>query len=197
MNDIFLAALVEACAKFVPLQPRKRRTDIAVGSVVDLRPWCPENLSQAFGLFLGFTNVICEPTELENFDRLLNCVANQTRLQKATGVAPASLMWMTGAFYVGKLSKPDELYHFYRKELPLAGGISNVDLTRAWMARYHPRPLLDYIRVSPTGPMTPLAITTTTLGNHFHLGLTHRTGLISSDRAANIAKTFLTRLESL
>jgi NRPS condensation-like uncharacterized protein len=197
VNDIFLAALTEACALHVPLQPRKNRTDIAVGAVVDLRPWCPEHFTDVFGLFLGFTNVISKPTEFGNFDRLLACVANQTRLQKSTGVAPASLMWMTGALWLGKLSKPNELYHFYRKELPLAGGISNVDLTRSWMADYHPAPLLDYIRVSPTGPMTPVALTTTTLGDQFHIGITHRTGLISSARANDIASTFLSRLESL
>jgi hypothetical protein len=104
---------------------------------------------------------------------------------------------MTGALYVGKLSKPNELYHFYRKELPLAGGISNVDLTHSWMADYHPAPLLDYIRVSPTGPMAPVALTTTTLGDTFHLGITYRTGLISDDKSAAIAGTFLARLKSL
>jgi NRPS condensation-like uncharacterized protein len=197
VNDLFLAALVEAAAAHVPLQARKNRRDIAVGSVADLRPWCPANLGRSFGLFLGFTNVICQPADLTCFDRLLLSVARQTQLQKTTGVAPASLMWMSGALYVGMLSKPDELYHFYRKELPLAAGISNVDLSRAWPAEYHPAPLLDYIRVSPTGPMTPLAITTTTLGNQFHLGITHRTGLISADRARALADTFLARLESL
>jgi hypothetical protein len=65
------------------------------------------------------------------------------------------------------------------------------------MMNYHPAPLLDYIRVSPTGPMAPLAITTTTLGQQFHLGMTHRTGLISPERAAAIIGAFLSRLESL
>jgi hypothetical protein len=197
VNDLFLAALAEACARHVPLQRRRNRKDVAVGSVVDLRPYGPQSLASTFGLFLGFTNVICQPADLADFDRLLCCVAKQTRLQKQTGVAPASLMWMSAAMVVGTLSNPAELYHFYRKELPLAGGSSNVDLTRTWAADYHPAPLLDYIRVSPTGPMTPLVVTTTTLGGQFHLGVTHRTGLISSERAAAVATTFLRRLESL
>jgi hypothetical protein len=197
VNDLFLAALVEACSRHVPLQRRRQRTDVAVGSVVDLRPWCPAAMSKDFGIFLGFTNVICQPAEIRHFDRLLQCVATQTRLQKSTGVAPASLVWMTAALYVGLLSKPDELYHFYRKELPLAGGISNVDLTRDWPATYHPTPLLDYIRISPTGPMTPLVVTTTTLGSQFHLGVTHRTGLISPELALSLASSFLARLQSL
>lgn len=195
LNDVFLAALAEACALHVPLQRRTNRADMAVGSIVDLRPFCPDDLSQVFGLFLGFTNVVCRPHELAGFERLLRTVSNQTKLQKQTGVAPASLIWMGAAMTIGKLSRPEELYHFYRKELPLAGGISNVDMSKTWAAQYHPAPLLDYIRISPTGPMTPLVLTTTTLGEKFHLGLTHRSGLIPPEQAAAVAQDFLARLE--
>ena len=48
--------------------------------------------------------------------------------------------------------------------MPLAAGISNVNLNRSWAAAYHPAPLLDYLRVTPTGPMLPLVFTTTTIG---------------------------------
>jgi hypothetical protein len=195
INDIFLAALVQACYRHVPLQSRKTRHDVAVGSVVDLRPWCPTDLKKTFGLYLGFTNVICRPNDLVDFDHTLQAVAHQTRVQKQAGIAPISLMWMTGALWIGKFSKPEDLYHFYRKELPLAGGLSNVDLSRTWPAMYHPDPLLDYIRVSPTGPMAPLAITTTTLGDQFHVGITHRVGLIPAALAEQIAKTFVATLK--
>jgi hypothetical protein len=197
LNDVFLAALAEACSRHVPLQRRGQRTDLAVGSIVDLRPYCTENLSQTFGLYLGFTNVVCRPDDLRDFDRLLANVSRQTRLQKKTGVAPASLMWMGAAMAIGQLSRPEELYHFYRKELPLAGGISNVDLSNGWMKPYHPSPLMEYVRVSPTGPMTPLVLTTTTLGEIFHVGLTHRAGLISKSVAGEIAGGFLRRLADL
>jgi hypothetical protein len=56
---------------------------------------------------------------------------------------------------------------------------------------------MEYIRVSPSGPMTPLVITTTTLGERFHVGLTHRLGLIPPERASSLAKDFLSRLSSL
>jgi hypothetical protein len=197
MNDLFLAALAEACAQHVPLQRRRNRVDVAVGSIVDLRPFTRDDLSSTFGIYLGFTNVVCQPHELQDFEHLLQAVAAQTRVQKATGVAPASLMWMSAAMSIGQLSRPDELYRFYRKELPLAGGISNVDLSHTWAGKYHPEMLMDYIRVSPTGPMTPLVITTTTLGEKFHIGLTHRVGLIPPECAAQLARAFLSRMSSL
>jgi hypothetical protein len=195
VNDVFLAALVGTCARHVPLQRRGKRTDVAVGSVVDLRPYCRRDLSDTFGLYLGFTNVVCQERELRSFDSMLQAVARQTRHQKKNGVAPASLMWMSAALVVGTLSKPGELYHFYRKEMPLAGGISNVDLSKDWPADYHPSLVTDYVRVSPTGPMTPLVFTTTTLGDRFNLGMTHRTGLIPPDMACAISKTFVRLLD--
>jgi hypothetical protein len=197
LNDVFLAALAEACARHVPLQRRKNRMDVAVGSIVDLRPHCRDDLSNTFGVFLGFTHVLCRPADLRDFDRLLRVVSNQTRLQKATGVAQSSLMWMSAAMAAGTISRPDELYHSYRKELPLAGGISNVDLSQTWAGQYHPSPLLDYLRVSPSGPMTPLVVTTTTLGERFHVGVTYRTGLVGYERAAAVGNCFLARLGEL
>ena len=197
VNDLFLAALVQASAAIVPLQRRPRRTDIAVGSIVDLRPHARADLSRTFGLYLGFTNVAARPPEVGNFDRLVTAIATQTRQQKTAGVAAASLTWMATALWLGRLGNPAELYHFYRKELPLAAGLSNVDLTPTWVGRDVTGRVLDYVRVSPTGPMAPVAMTTTTLGRRFHLGITHRTGLIAPDRVAAVAAHVLGRLRSL
>jgi hypothetical protein len=197
VNDVFLAALAEACATHVPMQRRPTRNELAVGSIVDLRPRARADLSRTFGLYLGFTNVACRPVELARFDELVAAVARQTRHQKTTGVASTSLSWMSAALLLGRFSKPGELYHFYRKDMPLAAGISNLDLSRSWVARYAPSVITDYVRVSPTGPMGPLAMTTTTMGDRFQLGLTHRTGLIDADRAAAVAASVLGRLRSL
>ncbi len=197
VNDLFLAALAEAAAAHVPLQARPRRTDVAIGSVVDLRPRARADLSRTFGLYLGFINVACRPAELRQFDALVASVAGQTRQQKRAGIASASLTWMSVALLFGRLGKPQDLYHFYRKDLPLAAGISNVDLSDTWVARYAPAVITDYVRVSPTGPMAPIAVTTTTLGGTFHLGVTHRTGLIDAGRAAAVAGAVLGRLRSL
>ena len=71
---------------------------------------------------------------------------------------------------IGRLLGRDKMVEFYRKRMPLAGGISNVNLNRSWAGEFHPEPLLDYIRVSPTGPLMPLVFTPTTLGKKMHLG---------------------------
>jgi hypothetical protein len=85
---------------------------------------------------------------------------------------------MLAGVAAGKFMKPQRMLHFYQKHLPLAGGISNVNMNRSWATAYHPRPLLDYIRVSPTGPMMPLVFATTTLGHSFHFAYTYRPSIV-------------------
>jgi hypothetical protein len=197
VNDVFLAALAEACDRFVPAQHRQNRPDLAVGSVVDLRPHAGRQLTETFGLFLGFTEVVCRPTELRDFPRLLRSVSRQTAALRRHGIAQENLGWMLLANAVKRLVPPHELYHFYRKEFPLLGGISNVNLNTTWAAKYHPSPLLEYVRVSPTGPMVPLVFNLTTLGRRLHLSMTSRSVLFDEAVAAQMAESFLARLASV
>lgn len=197
LNDLFLAVLAQTCNRFVPLKRTARRTDIALGTIVDLRPYAPQNLSDTFGLFLGFTSTLCRPADLKDFNRLLRQIAAQSALHKSGGMALSSPIRVMAALTAGRFYSRKRIVEFYRKRVPLAGGISNVNLNRTWAAQFHPAPLLDYIRVSPTGPMMPLVFTPTTLGKHLHLGMTHRPALIPDDKARAMAEFFLARLREI
>ena len=116
---------------------------------------------------------------------------------KQSRVPLFSPLRMLAALAVGKVYRPKNLIEFYRKRLPLAGGISNVNLNRSWPAEFHPTPLLEYIRASPTGPMMPLVFTPTTLGDRLHFGLTYRPSLIAPPIADQMAAYFTQRLTTL
>ncbi|CAN5417927.1 hypothetical protein BH10PLA1_BH10PLA1_18530 [soil metagenome] len=197
VNDVFVACMAELCQKYVPLQARARRTDLAVGSIVDLRPFSQSNLDDVFSIFLGFNSVVCTPRELGDWGMLLKSIAQQNRAHHNSGMIQGSLLWMMSALMVGRFVRPEKLYHFYRKEVPLAGGVSNVTLKDSWATRYHPDPILSYVRVSPTGPMTPIVFTTTTLGSNLQVGVTYRKALITPDRAGVMTRAFFDRLHSL
>ena len=124
-----------------------------MATIVDLRPHAAEDLSDTFGLFLGFTEVVCPPGELSDFDRLVRSVAAQNERHRRRGVPQSSLTWLAAALAFRRVVPVEGVYHFYRKETPLVGGISNVNLNGTWAADYAPDPLLEYVRVSPTGPM--------------------------------------------
>lgn len=193
VNDLFLAAAAQVCNRFIPAQRRANRPDLAVGSIVDLRPHVSRHndLSSTFGLFLGFSEVVARPSELRDFGKLVRTFATQNRQHRVHGIAPVSLSWLVAPLSVRRLVKPHELYHFYRKEMPLMAGVSNVNLNRQWPAEYHPQALAEYWRVSPTGPMAPVVFTLTTLGSRLHLSLTYRESLLDAGKADELATEYL------
>jgi len=191
LNDLFLAVTAQVCDRHVPIRKSPRRPNLALGTIVDLRPYARCDLSDTFGLHLGFTSTTCTPHDLANFPQLLRAIAKQSKFDKQTRVPLFSPIRMLAGLAVGKLYRHKKLVEFYRKRLPLAGGISNINLNRAWPAKFHPHPLLDYIRVSPTGPMMPVVFTPTTLGQNLNLGLTYRPSLIPEDRAQQMATDFI------
>ena len=194
VNDVFLAAIAEACDQHIPTQRTRRRQDLALGTIVDLRPHVREDLSQVFGLFLGFTSVICRPRHFRSWNTLLTSVSTQSALHKQSGVPQASFVRMMAGVAAGRIFSTERVTGFYRKRVPLSGGISNVNLNGTWASQYFPDPLLNYIRVSPTGPMMPLVFTTTTLGNRLNVGLTYRQSVVSDETAKQISQQFCERL---
>jgi hypothetical protein len=194
VNDLFLAAIARVCNEHVPLKRRYRRKELAVGTIVDLRPSAQEPLNDVFDLLLGFTSVWCRDGVLGDWNALVETVSRQTRQQKRNGLPLASGLRMAYGIMVGKYFSRKRLIEFYRKRVPLAGANSNVNMNRCWSAKYANGPILDYLRVAPTGPMTPLVFATTTLGNSLSIGLTYREAIIDSDRAKLIADGFVQRL---
>src|SRR5262249_43625717 len=97
---------------------------------------------------------------------------------------------MFGGVVAGELLSQRTLLNWYRKRLPLCAGISNVNLNRTWVAEYHPAPLVDYVRVSPVGPIMPIVFTPSSLGNDLHFGLTCGDAVVSPARAGTVADEF-------
>ncbi|HMB94464.1 MAG TPA: hypothetical protein VKK61_00335 [Tepidisphaeraceae bacterium] len=194
VNDVFLAAMAQACDAIVPAKRTPRRPDLALGTIVDLRSRAKQPLHDAFGFYLGFTSVFCRPDELSDWDRLLEKIHHQNVMQKNSAAAEASMVRMSAGLIAGMMFDKPRLMEFYRKRLALAGGISNVNLNHDWPAKYFPSPLLDYVRISPCGPMMPVVFTPTTLGDQLNIGLTCRESVVDLKNASALAAIFLDRL---
>jgi condensation domain-containing protein len=192
VNDFFLAAMAQACDAHVPALHTFRRHDLALGTIVDLRTRGHNTVGERFGLFLGFTSIFIRPHELRDFSRMVQGIQRQTLMHKVTHVPESSMIRMAGGLIFHRLfgDDPKKLVEFYRKRFPLCAGISNINLNGSWVQEYHPDPLLEYIRVSPTGPMMPVVFTTTTLGDQLHFGLGTRDSIVSPDDAQKLADAF-------
>jgi hypothetical protein len=95
------------------------------------------------------------------------------------------------------------------KWVPLVAGISNVNMTNSWAdpkagqgqgqaegARGGPR-VLDYLRISPAGPLIPLVFTLTTVRGRMSLCVTYRTTSFRADKITEIVNDFVRRLEEV
>lgn len=198
LNDVLLAALAQSCHRLIPAQQRPGRDDLALSTVADLRPGLNRATRAGFGCLLGFTTTICRRRHLNDWDRLLLTVAAQGRAQRRAGVGPAGVLWMLAAELASRYTPPGRLYDFYRKEIPLAAGISNVNLNDTWVVHGpSPAPVIDYVRVSPTGPIVPVALAVTTVRDEVQLALTYRTALLNDWTATELVQMLVGKLQRL
>jgi hypothetical protein len=197
VNDALLSVISQTVDRSGASPPSRGRDELAVGTVVDLRAMSGMPLSGLFGLFLGFTTTLMRPADLESFPRLLRTVARQNAWHKRTRAAQSSVLRLGIGIAESAVVSPRRWAELYRDRMPIAAGISNVNMNRAWAGEHHPSPVLDYYRVAPTGPMIPLLFTFTTLGDKLHFLMTRQTALIDDGRRDVIARSITRRLEQL
>jgi hypothetical protein len=174
---------------------RPGRDELALGTVVDLRSLSDDsNLSRTFGLFLGTTTTVLRGADLKDRARLLRSVAQQNACHKLT-CAPqiSTILFAVGVAEARRMSAR-RWAELYRQRMPLAAGISNVNMNRHFAAAHHPFPMLDYVRVAPTGPMLPLLVTATTLGENLNFTLTRQASAINDADGRKIAESITNRL---
>jgi hypothetical protein len=194
VGDAFLAAAALACDRHGPAVATSRRRNLAMGTIVDLRSQSPSMPANAFGLYLGFMISTFREAELSDYASALLAARRLRRMQFGRGSAAASQMRMgIGLLAVHRL-RGDALRDFYRKRFPLAGGLSNVNLNRDSLASCAPDVLRSYWRVSPTGPLLPLVLTPTTLGDDLTLCCTWQPALLDSETAGALLDTFFALL---
>jgi hypothetical protein len=118
LHDLILAAAAEACDKHLPLHSHGVRHDLAMGAIVDLRPQAKVDLSNTFGMFLGFTTTLCRTDDLYDWPRLLRAVATQNAQHKRAGHSQASVLRMAAGLVAGRVLPAERMVDFYRKRVP-------------------------------------------------------------------------------
>ena len=205
VGDVLLAAAAEAAASHVPLDDQPGRRDLAVGNIVDLRSLGRGEVGGAgrgavgeevFGLFLGYLTTIYRGRDLADFPKLLRSTAAQSRRDRRDHRAAASMVRLAAGRLAGRLVRRADWPEFYRKRVPLAAGLSNVNLAGTWVTAARGDGLTDYLRASPTGPAMPLVFAPTTLGEGLGVGVTYRPAVLSDAAADAAVAQFRARLEA-
>jgi hypothetical protein len=193
-NDLLLAALMLAVA---PLSEKRwqaaRRRELAVASIVNLRRDFGADAA-AFGQFLSSFRVSHAVPPGIGLEALARAVHAQTaairrrRLHLRTIVA----LGLAGAMW--PLVEPARRHRFFGKHHPVWGAITMLDVNALWPRDGVPA---DYVRGVSTGPLSPLVLAVTPVGERWNLGFAFRTSCYSRGVAEQIAADVVHRLDSL
>jgi hypothetical protein len=189
VTDLLLCSLARTCHKHLPAV-QLHRPALALGSIRDLRSPAG-NSGDHLGVSLGFNNMICPTDLLEDRSRLLKHIARISQWHRTPAAVHASRLELRLALALSNWCSPGSMREFYRKRMPLSGGLSNVDLTHSWVLQHHPHAISEFFRASPVGPMLPVVITPTTLGSKFNIAITWRTSLFTRENSEAFIETLL------
>ena len=191
VNDLFLALQLQALAPLTGDRLRaKRRQNISVGNIVNIRWDVGQEGAQVFGLFLGSFMVTHAVPAGVGLKPLAQAVRQQTRRINAGRLYLAMPVDLAVARLALKFCSPEQTRKFYQKNRPLWGGITNMNLNPIWQSSGAPLPV-DYFRAVCTGPATPLVLSITTAGDAAHVGLSYRTAFFSKPQIETFQAQFL------
>jgi hypothetical protein len=208
VNDVFLATLGQSMGQYTAdARYRKRerrfhlqRNLVGLGTIVDIRDAASEPLDRVFGLYLSSYTVVLEKPEAMGTAALAASIGARTQKIKQTGGAIRGFEALEMARRWWGLYRDSKckalLFH---KNVPTTAGISNVNMTGSWVdspeEAGNDLPIVrDYLRVSPTGPLLPIAFTLTTIGPRLSLFVTYRTTAFTKEEAEGIVADFVRRL---
>lgn len=194
VHDLLLAALARAMARHLPRRSSRQGRPLALGTIVDARNDANTDLSQSLGAFLAYFVVRCQvekDTTLGDLTRQIEAVTRPIKAGRRYFDSVANMQFVnTVGPWIRAKTKP----HFLRKVQPMTGGISNVVVRDPWMEENRDC-ILDYSRAAPTGPMLPLALTPTSLGDRMNIGVTYRITAFTQAKIDSIMELLLDQIE--
>jgi hypothetical protein len=178
LNDLFLALMLHSLAPLAASRRQARRRRMAAGCIVNVRKDLGVQRG-TFGLFLGSFMVAHEVPEGIGLKALAAAIALQTARIKARRLYLATPVQLAFASLALRFFSTKRKRSFYQKHCPLWGGITNMNLNTLWAEQAQGEPL-DYLRAVSTGPVTPLVLSVTTVGERVNGGLSYRSTVFSA-----------------
>ena len=214
VNDAFIAVLAQTMGEYTAAEryrPRRKkmhftRDRVSLGTIVDIRDAAKQSLDQVFGLYLSSYTVLVDKPEKRDLAELMKAVAARTRkIKRNNGAVKLYTAFMTARLtwdLFPKIGKGHLQGQLFQKNVPMSAGISNVNMTKSWVDEIpaghrngdKAPVVLDYLRISPTGPLIPLVFTLTTIRDRLSLCCTYRTTAFTPERAQHVVNEFTRRL---
>ncbi len=197
VNDLLLALLLKALTPVAGNQTAGgRRKNLSLGCIVNLRKDLGVDRPHTFGLFLGSFTVTHAVPEGITLQQLSADLCQQTSAIKRHRLYLGTAWELGLARRLLAFFSPAQRKKFYQKNYPLWGGITNMNLNSFRPGGETPPPP-DYFRAVSTGPVTPLVLSATTVGDQANLGLSYRTSVFSVTAIEQIQSSLLEMVKEL
>ena len=196
LNDTLLALLLLAQDAQMPQRDRtKRRSELAVASIMNLRDAHGLDVRQTFGQFLSSFRVSHPVPPGITLSQLAQDVHHATARIKGEHLYLTTLSAIAIDRLVGRFQDREQRLGVYARSYPVGAGISSLNVNALWRPAGAATPL--YIRGVPTGPASPLVIAVTTSGETLCAGVSYRTTALTADTVARIRDDMIHRIQGL
>lgn len=197
VQDIIFAAMLEGIGKLVPERERagRRRKNIALATAVDLRRHADQPLENTLGQYLGSYSVSHSVPDDVPFSRLVSDVAAQTNRVKEERSYFSHVWSFSVMAFLWPLMPRTAKRNYARWLFPLMGAISNMNFSDS----YAEIGIRHYFRAASTGPIFPILVDITTVGDTYSLTAMYRKSAFSSSDIETLMthmKNRLTRMYS-
>lgn len=197
-NDLLIAAVLRVLADNLPERSRtRRRREVAVASIVNLRAACGYGLRDVFGQFLSSLRLAHAVPPGITLEALARDVRQETARIKTDKLFLQTLLAVRINGIVWMFLSDRQRHRLYSKAFPVSAGLTTLNIGALWTPqRGSPLPA-HYWRAVPTGPIAPLVVAATTCGDGLELGLSYRASAAIAPKLDRIAEDLRLCLQTL
>jgi hypothetical protein len=212
LNDALMALLL--LAQDAVLGPRdmgKRRHELAVASIVNLRAAHHDDPHATFGQYLSSFRVSHPVPPGITLYELARDVHAATARVKREKLYLTTLFAMAVDRAIGRFQTREQRLASYAKSYPVGAGVSSLNVDALWQtgdrgsagdrgsgpARGEVAGTPTYIRGVPTGPLSPMVLAVTTCAGELWGGLSYRTSALAADDVIRIRDHVIARIDAL
>lgn len=191
-NDLLLALVFVALSPEAPERHgQRRRRELAIASVVNIRHELAGSPDDTFGQFLS-SQIVMHPaapgTPLEAIARDIHVQTQRVKRRKLYLMTLYMLSWgaMAWPFMTAAQRK-----HVYAKNYPVWAGVSMLSVESIWRDAPGTAPVVHYLRTVSTGPFAPMVIAPASVGDCLHVGVSYRTSAFRPEDIDRIVANLL------
>jgi hypothetical protein len=197
LNDALMALLLLAQeATLPPRDMRKRRHELAVASIVNLRGAHGDDVHATFGQFLSSYRVshpVPAGITLRELARDVHAATSRIKHEK---LFLTTLFAMAADRLIGRWRTLPQRMAVYAKSYPVGAGVSSLNVDALWRSTDGASAPL-YVRGVPTGPLSPIVLAVTTSASGLCAGISYRTTALSQGDVAALRDDLLRRILAL